>query len=182
MPNPQATGISGITGRTVYIRHASEWDRFRVRQKLRREGLSGELPAASQVVVAIEEDRIIGIGILRTTSADATACLLLLEDAGRSGIGAQVVRHLLDHSPVKTVFAKAGSGDHILGAGFVRKEKAQRFNLEEGFEPCRVLGLRRTSVDVYERAQATPSFPATGREEVSVSAGGASSAAFRRRR
>lgn len=104
MPNPKYTGISAITGRIVFIRHATERDLFLVQRTLKGQGRREELPADAEVVVAVEEDRIIGLGVFhRSPGADPEAQLTLHEDTKRRGIGAQVARHLLEHAPVKMV-------------------------------------------------------------------------------
>lgn len=104
MANPKYTGISAITGRVVSIRHATERDLFLAEKMLLKQGRKGEIPAGAEVVVAVEEDRVIGLGILRRSpEADPEARLTLYEDTKRRGIGAQVVGHLLEHAPVKIV-------------------------------------------------------------------------------
>lgn len=104
MPNPKYTGISAITGRTVSIRHATERDLFLVQRELRRQGRREEIPAGAEVVVAIEEGRVIGLGILhRSHGADPEARLTLYEDTKRRGISAQVIGHLREYAAVKIV-------------------------------------------------------------------------------
>jgi len=102
MPNPKYTGISGITGRTVSIRHATERDLFLMQRKLK--GRGEEVPAGTEVVVAVEDDRIIGIGVFRRApGTDPKARLTLYEDTKRRGISSQVVGHLLEYARVKIV-------------------------------------------------------------------------------
>lgn len=102
MANPKYTGISAITGRIVSVRHATERDLFLVQRDLKRR--KDELPAGAEIVVAVEDARLIAFCILRRSPGeDPEVRFTLYEDTKRRGIGARVVGHLLEHAPVKMV-------------------------------------------------------------------------------
>lgn len=102
MPNPRFTGISSITGKTVYIRHATEWDAVNIQDCLNRHGLEERGLRQSDVVVAAEGDRLIGFAILEKGHESDADCLTVTEDIRRRGIGAPIVRHLMEYAQVKT--------------------------------------------------------------------------------
>jgi len=115
MGNPKMTGISSITGKTVYIRHATDWDVFMIGRTWKRLEKDEALFNRENVVVALEEDRIIGFAILESPvpapgGTKDTGCVTIFEDSRRRGIGAQVVSHLMKYAPVKTVYTATGPG------------------------------------------------------------------------
>ncbi len=102
MSDPRKTGISGITGKMVTIRHATESDLVDLEDYLRKHHTDSDLQNA-EVVVASEDRRIIGFGILK--KENETGCVSLFEDSRRKGIGSTIVKHLLEYSTVKRLYA-----------------------------------------------------------------------------
>ena len=102
MSDPRKTGISGITGKMVTIRHATESDLLDLEEYLRKNHTDSDLKNA-EVVVASEDRRIIGFGILK--KENETGCVSLFEDSRRKGIGSTIVKHLLEYAAVKRVYA-----------------------------------------------------------------------------
>jgi N-acetylglutamate synthase-like GNAT family acetyltransferase len=102
MPDPRKTGISSITGKIVTIRHATETDLINVGEYLKKNHTDSELNNA-EVVVAAEDSRIIGFGILKKT--DSEGCVSLFEDSRRKGIGSSIVKHLMEYASLKKVYA-----------------------------------------------------------------------------
>ena len=102
MSDPRNTGISGITGKVVVIRHATESDRTDLEEYLRRHHAGSGLGNA-EIVVAAEDRRIIGFGILKKD--DQAGCVSLFEDSRRKGIGSTILNHLTEHSAVKRLYA-----------------------------------------------------------------------------
>ncbi len=102
MSNPQITGISSITGKMVSLRHANDTDRVIVEEYLKQSSADSDLRDA-EIVVAAENDRIIGFGILKREN-DA-GCVSLFEDSRRRGIGSTILSHLVEFSPVSRVYA-----------------------------------------------------------------------------
>lgn len=120
MGDPRKTGISGITGKTVYIRHAGDSDRVSIREYCERHHLAVDI-TAPDTVAAVEDDRLIGFGILeRSAAGDGRAALTILEDGRRRGIGAPILRHLMEYGPVKKVQADGASAPYLERLGFQR--------------------------------------------------------------
>jgi len=151
MKDPRATGISSITGKVVYIRHASGLDREIIAEQLTGRAKAELDRAAADVVVASEGDRYIGIGILdRSVVDEGTACLTLYEHGRRRGIGRSLLQHLLDRAPVNAVVSGKDGARYLGQAGFRRiRSSAGPRSAVVGSCPRR--GNRRTPAAVYER-------------------------------
>lgn len=120
MNDPRKTGISSITGKMVYIRHAEDFDRVNMREYCERHHLAVDTEAPD-AVAAVEDDRLIGFGILGPSSAgDGRAALTLWEHGRRRGIGASILRHLLEYGSVDAVRAERASAPYLVRLGFHR--------------------------------------------------------------
>jgi N-acetylglutamate synthase-like GNAT family acetyltransferase len=126
MPNPRLTGISNITGKTVYIRHATEWDVVNIQDYLKRHGQEERDLTQSDVVVAAEEDHLIGFAILEKGRGSDADCVTVIEDTRRRGIGAPIVRHLIEYAQVRTVYSVESMSGYFSRLGFTRAKKTQR--------------------------------------------------------
>src|SRR5208337_5639255 len=80
-------GISSITGKIVIIRHATDRDRVIVEQYLGQESSDAHINGA-EIAVALENDRIIGFGILKKERG--AGCVSVFEDSRRKGIGSSI--------------------------------------------------------------------------------------------
>ncbi len=151
MKNSRFTGISSITGKTVYIRHATEWDRITVEDYLSRHKAERNL-AHSDVVVAAEEDHIIGFGILEKGRDSSAGCLTIVENGRRRGIGAPIVGHLMDYASMKTVYGTPEVSHYLTRLGFAIKKTTPRKNAMSGENSmCRWNGKRDIPLAVYEK-------------------------------
>jgi len=101
MYDPKRTGISGITGKMVVIRHATETDRVRVEEYLRLHEGNSDIDQ-DDVVVAAEQERIIGFGILK--KGDGDGCISLFEDSRRKGIATAISSHLVQYAPHEKLY------------------------------------------------------------------------------
>lgn len=151
MPNPLSTGISNITGKTVYIRHATEWDVVNILDYLKRHGQEERDLAQSDVVVATEEDRLIGFAILEKGRESDADCVTVIEDTRRRGIGAPIVRHLMEYSQVRTVYSAGGMPGYFTRLGFRRAKKTQREHAGAAAHICRWQGKGSLPPVVYEK-------------------------------
>jgi len=152
MPNPRVTGISSITGKTVYIRHATESDLIDVQDYLKRRRQQERDLAQSDVVVAAEDDRLIGFGILEKTYDRSAGCATIVMDGRRRGIGASIVRHLIEYAPMKTIYGEAGMHRCFTGLGFRRTKLAQHEHANIAAEGmCRWQGKRGLPLAAYEK-------------------------------
>jgi N-acetylglutamate synthase-like GNAT family acetyltransferase len=152
MANPRLTGISSITGKTVSIRHATDADLIEIRDYLVAHGGEGLHLSGEDVVVAAEDDRIIGFGVLERGSAPPEAgCVTIVEDGRRRGIGASIVKHLTDYAPVGTVYADPGRSRYLGKLGF-RKKHPDPGRLSVIARMCRLAGRKGSSLAAYERS------------------------------
>ena len=151
MPNPRFTGISSITGRTVYIRHATDWDVVNIQDYLKRHGQEERDLRQSDVVVAAEEDRLIGFAILEKGHDSYADCVTIIEDVRRHGIGAPIVRHLMEYAQVKTVYSAAGMPRYFTRLGFTRAKTTQHKRAGASAHPCRWQGKRGLSLAANEK-------------------------------
>jgi hypothetical protein len=89
------TGISSITGKVVSIRHATERDLISIGEYIERHHVPCSLEGA-EAVVAVEEDRLIGFGILQRDGL--TPCITVRELRRRSGLGPLIAEHMMGHA------------------------------------------------------------------------------------
>jgi N-acetylglutamate synthase-like GNAT family acetyltransferase len=152
MTNPRITGISSITGKTVYIRHAAESELIDIQAYLKRHKMGDRELEPSDVVVAVENDRIIGFGIMEKIHDHSAGCATIVEDGRRRGIGASIVRHLIEYAPVRTVYIGAGVQRYFTRLGFTRTRTAQQKHADIAVESmCRSQRKRSPSLPAYEK-------------------------------
>jgi hypothetical protein len=101
MYDPKKTGISGITGKMVIIRHATNTDRVRIEEYLQLHQGHSDIDQAD-VVVASEQERIIGFGVLK--KGDGAGCISLFEDSRRKGIATAITHHLAQYAPGEKLY------------------------------------------------------------------------------
>jgi N-acetylglutamate synthase-like GNAT family acetyltransferase len=147
MPDTRRTGMSSITDKMVTIRHATDTDRVRVEEYLMKHGKYQNL-ADAEVVIAAEEERIIGFGIMKKEQ-DA-GCVSLFEDSRRKGIGSPIVKHLLSDEPLKRVYA-AHYASYFTNSGFARAKQQHAARSRKGGAPCRTPLMERLAITAYEK-------------------------------
>ncbi len=151
MPNPKLTGISSITGKTVTIRHAAEADMVFVKENLKKYHLDEDDLDASQFVVAAENGDIIGFGRLRKTGdVYDIGCVVVVEQRQRRGIGASIVRHLMEYAPVRTVYVVTDVVDYFTKLGFTEAKKKPKDLMRRLEMACGVKGKPATLLMSYE--------------------------------
>ncbi len=146
MSDPQKTGISGITGKMVTIRHATESDLVDVEEYLRKHHTDSDLKLA-EVVVASEERRIIGFGILK--KENEAGCVSLFEDSRRKGIGSTIIKHLQEHAAVKRLYASRYAS-YFTHYGFLRSGRPSARATRSG-DQCKGLLMERLSLATYAK-------------------------------
>lgn len=147
MSDPRKTGISSITDKTVVIRHATDTDRVRVEEYFRTHGNADDLSNAD-LVVAAEEERIIGFGILKKDH-DA-GCISVFEDSRRKGIGSAIVKHLMSYQPLKRVYATR-QVSFFTRYGFARKSGQRPARAARIGRECRMPLMERLSTAAYQK-------------------------------
>jgi len=147
MPDVRKTGISSITDKMVVIRHATDTDRVRVEEYLRQNGKTDYLKTAD-VVIAAEENRIIGFGILKKEKD--TGCVSLFEDSRRKGIGSSIVKHLMSYQPLKKVYATR-SASYFTRYGYMRSTLSRSSRPKQAMRTCHLPLMEPLAVAVYEK-------------------------------
>jgi len=132
----------------VIIRHATDTDRVRVEDYLNKHGKSENLDDAA-VVIAAEDERIIGFGIMK--KEHDTGCVSLFEDSRRKGIGSSIVKHLLSHEPLKRVYA-AHYASYFTRTRFARAKRQHASRPRENGVMCRMPLMERLAISAYERS------------------------------
>jgi N-acetylglutamate synthase-like GNAT family acetyltransferase len=146
MSEPLKTGISSITDKMVTIRHATDTDRVRVEEYLRNHGKT-DAAVNADVVIAVEDERIIGFGIMKKEQ-DA-GCISLFEDSRRKGIGTSIVKHLLASDPLRKVYA-THYASYFTNADFIRARHHHAARSRKRSAPCRVPLMERLSIAAYQ--------------------------------
>jgi GNAT superfamily N-acetyltransferase len=101
MYDPKRTGISTITGKMVVIRHATESDRLRIEEYLALYQGNADI-AEADIVVAAEQERIIGFGVMK--KGDGAGCISLFEDSRRKGVATAITNHLAQYAPAGKLY------------------------------------------------------------------------------
>ena len=151
MRSPQLTGNSSITGKTVYIRHATEWDVVNIQDYMKRHGQEERILRQSDVVVAVEDDHLIGFAMLEKGRDVNTDCVTVIEDARRCGIGAPIVRHLMEYAKSKIVYSATGMPQYFTRIGFTRMNAMRRQHAGTVAHICRWQEERGLSLVAYEK-------------------------------
>lgn len=136
MANSKATGISNITGKTVYIRHATEWDMIMLGERLTKHQKDVLNLEESEVVVAAEEERIIGFGVLEKARA-GVGCLMVKENSRGREIGPFIIRHLLKYAPMKTIYAASDKPGYFKRLGFTKVKSSTQKQTNRAGGLCR---------------------------------------------
>ena len=156
MTDPRISGISGITDKLVVVRHAREEDLVNIRRqfgaKVRDVGDLHE----EDVVVALEDERLIGFGVLmREAGAPERACIKIIEDRGRKGIGRSVVEHLVDHAEgVRSVAAARAVSGYLAARGFVQRSPACADGPGGDARLVACCGVKEGELTIFERERA----------------------------
>ncbi len=145
------TEVSPLIGKTVIIRHATETDLAFIKRLGKHDLYTDDL-TASQFVVAVEGDRIIGFARLRKTgNVYDIGCIAVEEERKNKGIEASIVKHLIEHAGLKKVYVPNGLVDHLRKLGFaISKKQPREFTtiLDTG---CNEKTRRGSVLMVYEK-------------------------------
>jgi len=118
MNSTKLTGISSITGKTVYIRHASEWDKIMLEHYLNDDMKEVVGSSKSDVVVAVEEGKIVGFGVLHEVNTEI-GCVTMQRSGGLRGVDTYILRHLLENASIKKIYIKSKKPEKLKKLGFV---------------------------------------------------------------
>jgi N-acetylglutamate synthase-like GNAT family acetyltransferase len=152
MPNPKLTGISSITGKTVTIRHATESDMVFVEESIKKHHLDADDLDPEQFVVAAENGDIIGFGRLRKNGdIYDIGCVVVIEQGRRRGIGASIVRHLIEYAPVSAVYVVTDLVDYFKRLGFTEAKKKPKELMRRLEIACSVKGRPAMLLMSYDK-------------------------------
>jgi hypothetical protein len=118
MRKSRDTGISGITGKVLYIRHATESERIDISGILMKQAGKSRDISGADIVVASQESRPLGFAVLTKNAGGLSGCLDLYESGRHRGFSREVLRHLFDYSTVRHVAADRAGARHLRGMGF----------------------------------------------------------------
>jgi N-acetylglutamate synthase-like GNAT family acetyltransferase len=150
--SPRVTGMSDITGETVKIRHAIEADMAFIEEELGKSGIDAETLDYGEFVVATEEGNIVGFGRLRKTGKFyQIGCVAVVEERRSRGIGALIVKHLLDFAQVDMVYVLTDLVDYFKKMGFVEMKEGSKELFDALDEECKVRGKPNTVIMVHEK-------------------------------
>jgi N-acetylglutamate synthase-like GNAT family acetyltransferase len=149
MANSKSTGISNITGKTVYIRHATEWDMVILGERLTRRQKEAVTLEESAIVVAAEEERIIGFGVLEK-AREGVGCLMVTVSSRGREIKPFIVRHLLEYAPMKTIYAASDRPGYFKRLGFTKMKAISQKQTDFSDPLCR-LAKSGSSLVKYEK-------------------------------
>jgi len=139
MENRGGKGISGITGKIVMVRHATDRDRAIVEQYLGQDKSDEHIDGAD-IAVALENDRIIGFGILKKERG--AGCVSLFEDSRRKGIGSTIAKHLVRYAGLEKVYTTR-TATYFTHLRIAAGRKAAVSRLRKGVFLCRMPLMER---------------------------------------
>jgi len=150
--SPKKTGISGITGRIVKIRHATGADMGFIVENLKKYHLDTEDLHYSQFVVAMENGNPVGFGrIKKTGEIYEIGCIVVIDERRDLGIDSLIIKHLVDFSPVEMVYVITDLVDYFKRLGFVETKKGSEELMDALDKACRIGGRHNAVLMVYEK-------------------------------
>jgi len=150
--SPKDTGISDITGKAVKVRHAIESDMAFIEAELKKNGIDTANLDNGEFVVATENGNITGFGRLRKTGKFyQIGCVVVVEKKRGRGIGALIIKHLLDFAQVDMVYVLTDLVDYFRRLGFVEMKEGSKELFDALDEECRIKGKPNTVIMMHEK-------------------------------
>jgi len=142
---------SPLIDKNVVIRHATETDRVRIEGSLPAFGLAGIEVRDYELTVAVEGSVIIGVaGLRRLGDARDTACVFVAEKRRNRGVGAAMVRHLIEYSPIDRVLVTTDLAKMFRSLGFAETPTDEESRRLLGIE-CGTNARRGAVLMAYEK-------------------------------
>jgi hypothetical protein len=156
-------GNVSVAGRTVYIRHATESDLDTIRNERIAGGVEMPEIDPAHIVVAVEEDRVIGFGIIGKATAEGAVCVTVFEKEDRRGIGTSIVRHAVENSE-QTTIPHAGDGQPAFSSPrvVISKKQSRRTSTQGWTSSVCTVSARRLGA---ARRKRNTWIPAAGRNK-----------------
>ena len=103
MKKPRITEKSSIIGKVLYIRRASEAEREDAGVIIKKNA-DGQMDLTNdEIVVASQENSILGFAVLRKGAGIKSGCVGLFETRGHRGIGKQLLSYLIERRTEEAV-------------------------------------------------------------------------------
>ncbi len=145
-------GISDEAGKTIHVRHAIGADMGFIKRELRKNNIDVENLNPDEFVVATEGGNIAGFGRLRKTGKFyQIGCVVVVEQKRSRGIGALIVKHLLDLAHVDMVYILTDLVDYFRKLGFEEMKEGSKELFDALDEECKVKGKPNTVIMMYGR-------------------------------
>jgi N-acetylglutamate synthase-like GNAT family acetyltransferase len=136
--SPRETGVSGITGKVLRVKHATAADMVFIEKKLMEHHVDTGDMEPEQFVVAWEDGEMAGFGRLRHVGgADEISCVLVFDEDKKKGVSDLILRHLVEYSSSTVVYAVTDSGEQYRRLGFEECPPEEAENLDI---TCKVSG------------------------------------------
>jgi N-acetylglutamate synthase-like GNAT family acetyltransferase len=149
---PKGTGISDITGKIVKVRHATEADMGFIVEYSKKHGLDAENLSYKQFVVALENGYPVGFGRLKKTGeACEIGCVVVMDEKKNQGVDSLIIKHLIDFSPLKTVYVISDLVDYFKKLGFIEAKGESKELMNSLDKACRIGGKQNAILMVYRK-------------------------------
>jgi len=150
--SPKVTGISGITGKMVRIRHATSMDMPLIEDKIRQYRLDASNPRYEEFVVAFEDGEFLGFGRLKKTGAMyEIGCVAVVEEKRGRGIGSSIIKHLIEYAPVDIVYVITDMVSYFSRLGFTVMKEGAKELYDSLDAACGVSGKKDMVIMVHEK-------------------------------
>jgi N-acetylglutamate synthase-like GNAT family acetyltransferase len=144
------TGMSGNPGKAVKVRDAIESDMAFIEAELKKNNIDAGTPDCREFVVATENGNISGFGRLRKTGkVYQIGCVVVVEKKRGLGMGALIIKHLLDRAEVDVVYVLTDLVDYFRKLGFVEMKEGSKELFDAMDEECRVKGKPDSVIMVH---------------------------------
>lgn len=154
MEGKETPQVTGITGKTMRIRHAAVADMAFIEEQLKKNNMDTQDLDFGEFVVATEDGEITGFGRMRKTGQFyQVGCVVVVEEKRSLGIGSLIVKHLIDLSPVTLAYVPIELEDYFAKLGFEKMQEGSKELYDALDEACRIKGRPNTAIMVYEKSK-----------------------------
>ncbi len=144
------TGIPDTAAKALNVRHATEADMGFIKRELKKNNIDTENLDHNEFVVATEGGTIAGFGRLRKTGTFyQIGCVAVVEQKRSRGIGALIVKHLLDLAHVDMVYVLTDLVDYFRKLGFEEMKEGSKELFDALDEECKLKGKPNTVIMTY---------------------------------
>jgi N-acetylglutamate synthase-like GNAT family acetyltransferase len=118
----------------------------------KKHGLDTENLSYNQFVVAMENSHHVGFGRLKKTGeAYEIGCIMVIDEKKNQGVDSLIIKHLIDFSPVKTVYVISDLVDYFKKLGFVEAKGESKELMNSLDKACGIGGKQNAVLMVYKK-------------------------------